>query len=541
MVMSDVRAGLIQMKVTAIAAVLLFALIQTALGADCVGPEDCDDGKFCTGVETCDNLQCSTFNYFTDYPCRGTGEDSDCNEANPADPCQPATLTVGDASGNPGSSTRPVQISVGTLYSGVKSLNLNICDAGNLLSCSRCEATSRAEGFSCNASEKEGGCCSIVLYSTGGIVIEAGSSPILTVDFNVSASAPQGECRSLSAENINVGNDYNVPLATDAVAGEFCFSDIPVTSTTSIVTSTTTSVQPSYAVTVTPMSVTVSSGATLRFSAKTTLGGEAVAGTYAWQISPASTIGSSIDGTGLFTAGATITDRVETVVVTDTANGNVQATATVTVKRSEEPLKCEVLVTPLAATVAPGETLILMASSAGECEEPQYEWSLEPGTGSSIESEGAACTYTAGIPDGAETLLDTITVTDTVNDVVADAEITISPGGVSLRIVGESTLWKSPLVPLPYLLVLQGNGTNFTWLKTRLSFNPNRAIVSLFLFPLVFPDDQYIWDLILVLPSIVAGAGDQPVTVVVTTDNETVTGTLLLKEFRLIPADSINQ
>jgi len=526
------------MKVTAIAAALLFALIQTALGATCDGPEDCDDGKFCTGVETCDNLQCSTFDYFTDYPCRGSGQDGDCNET--TDTCQPATLTVGDASGNPGSSTRPVQLSLETFFSGVRTIELDICDEGDYLSCSGCQPTSRAQGFSCLTNEKNG-CCTIVIYSSGGSIIEPGSDPIVTVDFNVSASAPQGSCRSVAAENVAMGNAYNVGLEADAVAGEFCFSDIPITSTTSSSTSTTTSVQPSYAVTVTPMSVTVSSGATLRFSAQTTLGGEAVAGTYDWQISPASTIGSSIDGTGLFTAGATITDRVETVVVTDTANGNVQATATVTVKRSEEPRKCEVLVTPLAATVAPGETLILMASSAGECEEPQYEWSLTPGTGSSIESEGAACTYTAGIPDGAETLLDTITVTDTVNDVVADAEITISAGGVSLRIVGESTLWKSPLVPLPYLLVLQGNGTNFTWFKTRLSFNPNRAIVSLFLFPLVFPDDQYIWDLILVLPSIVAGAGDQPVTVVVTTDNETVTGTLLLKEFRLIPADSINR
>ena len=91
------------------------------------------------------------------------------------------------------------------------------------------------------------------------------------------------------------------------------------------------------------------------------------------------------------------------------------------------------------------------------------------------------------MPDGGENLLDTITVTDTVNGVEAEAEITISAEDVSLRIVGESTLWKSPLVPLPYLLVLQGNGTNFTWFKTRISFNPNRAIVSLFLFPLVFP------------------------------------------------------
>ena len=82
MVMKDVRAGLIQMKVTVIAAVLLFALIQTALGGPCDGHGDCDDGKFCTGVETCDNLQCSTFDYFTDYPCRGSGQDSDCNEVN---------------------------------------------------------------------------------------------------------------------------------------------------------------------------------------------------------------------------------------------------------------------------------------------------------------------------------------------------------------------------------------------------------------------------------------------------------------------------
>jgi hypothetical protein len=538
MVMRNVRAGLVKMKITVMAAALLVALSQTAFGASCDDDGDCGDGQFCTGVERCVNLQCAAIDYFIDYPCLKTGDDQDCDES--SDTCRPAILTVEDGSGSPGASARPVEVSLENLFIGVKGFEFNICDEGDYLSCSGCQPTSRAAGFTCLASE-ENGCCSLVLYSLGGSVIESGSDPILTVDFSVSASAPQNSCRSLGAENVEMGNEYNVGLEANVVAGEFCFSDTPITSTTSSVTSTTTSVQPSYAVTVTPMSVTVSSGATLRFSAKTTLGGEAVAGTYTWQISPASTIGSRIDGTGLFTAGATITDRVETVVVTDTANGNVQATATVTVKRSEEPLKCEVLVTPLAATVAPGETLILMASSAGECEEPQYEWSLASATDSSLEPENATCTYTAGMPGGGETLLDTITVTDTVNDVVADAEITISPGGVSLRIVGESTLWKSPLVPLPYLLVLQGNGTNFTWFKTRLSFNPNRAIVSLFLFPLVFPDDQYIWDLILVLPSIVAGAGDQPVTVVVTTDNETVTGTLLLKEFRLIPADSINQ
>ncbi len=535
MFFKSVKAGLVAMKIPVMVAALLFMVHQTAFSQQCTEDGDCDDGQYCTGVETCDNQECSTFDYFTDYPCRGSEQDLDCVEGGDSYICQPATLTVGDASGSPGSSTRPVEVSLANSFSGVKTVTLSICDEDDYLSCSGCQATNRAEGFSCNAAEVNG-CCKILLYSTPGGIIAPGSSPVLRVNFDVSSSAPQNGCRGLAAENLEVGNEFNAELATDAVAGEFCFSSTPTTSTTSSSTSTTTSVQPSYTVTITPAAVTVSSGATVQFTAKTTLGDEETAGTYTWLITPASAIGSAIDGSGLFTAGTASADRVETVEVTDTANGNVQATARVTVKKSEEPEECEVLLSPLAATVLPGETLTLTAGPAGDCEEPRYEWSLvSSDTDSSVEPVGATCLYTAGTNDGTEYLLDIVRVVDTVNGVEADVEITIPAEGISVRIVGDAVLRKSPWIPLPYLLVLQGQGTHFAPFKTRLSFSPERAVVPLFLFPLVLRD-QYIWDLVMVLPSIVAGEGDQPVTVTVTTGSEVVADDVLLQELRLTQA-----
>jgi hypothetical protein len=89
-----------------------------------------------------------------------------------------------------------------------------------------------------------------------------------------------------------------------------------------------------YIVTINPSSVTLASGGTKQFTASTTtVNGEAVTGTYTWEISPASTIGSTISSSGFYTAGTNNSSHTlqETVVATDTAHKNASATAIVNV------------------------------------------------------------------------------------------------------------------------------------------------------------------------------------------------------------------
>jgi len=76
-----------------------------------------------------------------------------------------------------------------------------------------------------------------------------------------------------------------------------------------------------------PGSALVDIGEVLQFSATTISGGTPISGSYSWAV--ASAAGSTIDANGHYKAGsATGTDRV---TVTDTANGNITASATVEV------------------------------------------------------------------------------------------------------------------------------------------------------------------------------------------------------------------
>jgi len=88
---------------------------------------------------------------------------------------------------------------------------------------------------------------------------------------------------------------------------------------------------------------------------------------------------------------------------------------------------------------------------------------------------------------------------------------------ISPIVVSPDPLWKSHLIPLPYLMVIEGTGTHFRAFKTTLRFEPPGAIFPFF--PLIW-GDLYIWDLIWVMPAWFAGAEDQSVTVTVATEDE---------------------
>ena len=80
---------------------------------------------------------------------------------------------------------------------------------------------------------------------------------------------------------------------------------------------------------------------------------------------------------------------------------------------------------------------------------------------------------------------------------------------------------------LPKLLVIEGSGTSFQPFRTTVAYDPRDAVFKLF--PIVL-GDNYIWNLILVMPGWFAGPGDQTVTVTVTTGSEVVEDTFLIKE-----------
>ena len=188
----------------------------------CSQDADCDDSLFCNGEESCEDGICDIkFSYLVDYPCKDCYgyDDCDCNEGN--DTCQPVTLIVGEGSGYRGSTGNPVEVSLVTLYSKVKTVTMDVCDVDNYLSCTECVVTARATDFMCLTNELDNGCCRVVLFPIGG-VIKSGQGAVLTVKYNVSSSAPS-ECTDLNPGNISVGNEYNMPLYVHSVSGEFCF------------------------------------------------------------------------------------------------------------------------------------------------------------------------------------------------------------------------------------------------------------------------------------------------------------------------------
>ena len=163
-------------------------------------------------------------------------------------------------------------------------------------------------------------------------------------------------------------------------------------------------------VTLTPDSAMVRFGETLQFSASTTCSETDVSGDYIWDVT--SSIGSSIDKNGLYTAGTI--EGMDIVTVTDIANGEVTNSVSVTVVTG--PL-CEVTITPPSATVISGETITFIATTSPlstgiECKKGIYLWEVNSPIGSSITQGGI---YTAGINDTGEDIADIVFVTDTAN------------------------------------------------------------------------------------------------------------------------------
>ena len=137
-----------------------------------------------------------------------------------------AAIDIGNGSGLPGAHDRQVEVILDNPATKVNGISMAICDEDDYLACSSLELTERSEGAQYLVSELENGCCQIVIVDNIPPLqpIQEGSGPIATIGFDVSPSAPEGECRDLNPEIEGVGDDFSAPVEVTSTPGEFCFT-----------------------------------------------------------------------------------------------------------------------------------------------------------------------------------------------------------------------------------------------------------------------------------------------------------------------------
>lgn len=134
------------------------------------------------------------------------------------------TLTVGDGSGYRGSHNNPVSVSLSNPSDTVKRVQVDVCDVDDFLSVLDCTVTERGrDGFTCQVISLPSGCARVNYSSPGGL-IEGDTGDIFTLRYNVSASAPDGQCRVLEQVNYFVFDEFNNPLTVTPDDGNFCFN-----------------------------------------------------------------------------------------------------------------------------------------------------------------------------------------------------------------------------------------------------------------------------------------------------------------------------
>ena len=266
---------------------------------------------------------------------------------------------------------------------------------------------------------------------------------------------------------------------------------------------------------VSPLSQNISSGEAIQFNAVKSEGCN-LEEFYNWKVT--GIIGSSINDSGIYTAGTNNTpnDITETVTVTDTENC-VVATATVTVKgavvitttipviipktttipttttipsittttiapapptTTTTIMTSELRIVPQSVSASPGESITFEAIATGDYyNSHDYEWSIDSNIGSIIDQNG---NYVAGInTDCSKEATDIIVVEDNANDIFAEAVVTVSCD----RIIGvtniSNPLWllnptaisSSHLMPLFKVLFIHAENGGFDKTSS-LSFEP---------------------------------------------------------------------
>jgi len=467
----------------------------------CSDDASCDDGLYCNGVETCgvDNFcepgtdPCVPLACHEDTDtCVGCTDDNDCGfcekcdtEGNciPQDPgedlkgdCLGACSTGCDGAGDCGvepdtTECRPSagECDVEETCDGISkecpsdkfTLAGTACaDDGNDCTYDECDGVGAcihpplADGTSCDdgmyctqSAECQGGQCT----GSGNPCTDDGlfcNGVEYCDEDNDSCESPGSPCQP--EYSCNETNDKCVPPTPPPPP--------PTTTTTSA------PVTPSCDVVIAPSSETVKSGDTVEFTALTTCDEVEVEGSnYLWEVE--STLGSSIDeNTGLYTAGDNNTDDdvTDTILVTDTANGNVTATASVTVEEKVTPPVCDTVIEPSVSTIDSEESLTFTATTEGEgCLEPDYTWDIDTEIHSEITFTpgSSTCYYQAGSNKTGVILTDTITVIDNANGTSTNTMVNVLYGRI-VRVLPDA-LFHSRWIPLPHFMIIIGENTRF--------------------------------------------------------------------------------
>ncbi len=105
-------------------------------------------------------------------------------------------------------------------------------------------------------------------------------------------------------------------------------------------------------------------------------------------------------------------------------------------KEIEIPIPCAISIDPSSAEVAPGETMSFTVKPVGDCNNTNYEWSIESTIRSSVDQDG---NYTAG-RNLFNAASDVVSVVDYGNkDITAAATISVSPTCSMEKIYGENS------------------------------------------------------------------------------------------------------
>ena len=149
------------------------------------------------------------------------------------------TLIAEDGAGPPGSTANPVLIILDNPDDDVRSISFDIC-RGSYITLSNCSSTSSTTGLGCSTQDLGNGCDRILFLSFGSDFIAAGTGPIITLEYDVSVSAPDpslGFCESFDLQNVTIvscvddgsgGCLSGPPFDTvTLVPGEFCYINPP--------------------------------------------------------------------------------------------------------------------------------------------------------------------------------------------------------------------------------------------------------------------------------------------------------------------------
>ncbi len=228
-------------------------LISLDVICACTADVDCDDGLWCTGVETCNTAACECIagtppcldNLCEEEVCTEGAPGSCATEttcktppSGPSDECCDELYPVCNEAGACGGVGVIVVPSyyIGTV--GIKvdlcldnqafevgGLQMDVCDEPDCLECVGCELSERTVLFDCFVNDSPPGaegCCRVILISKNpGGVINPGLCNIVKIDYQQNGNPDCDVCIELTVSGV-ASDPYGRPLDLAGTAGTIC-------------------------------------------------------------------------------------------------------------------------------------------------------------------------------------------------------------------------------------------------------------------------------------------------------------------------------